>query len=96
MVVDSKPSAQESGPTKKEKKGPLKQKQAGNGSDSWRPSKIRRLLGELAMNSLLKQAGGDPKWLGEALSQLKGSQIDPKHHDQVYQALSHLAVRGGF
>jgi hypothetical protein len=93
LEADTKPSAKEAASSDDLKKGLARQKQAGNGNESWRPSKIRRLLGEVAMKSLLMTAGGDPKRLGEALSELKGGNIDPKQHDQVYQALNQLLVK---
>ena len=46
------------------------------------------------MNRLLTMAGGDPKRLREALSQLKSSKLDPKQQDQVYQALDTMLSGG--
>jgi hypothetical protein len=69
-------------------KGLCKQKQTVNENDMWRPSKVRKLLGEFAMNKLLTMAGGDPKRLREALAQLKCSNFDPKQQNQVYHAVN--------
>ena len=94
LDMDCKPSATGNTGSDAQTKGLSKQKPVVNGSESWRPSKIRRLLGELSMNKLLIRAGGDPKRLSEALSQLKTSNVDPKQQDQVYQTLNCLLGRG--
>jgi len=70
----------------------LKQQPVVNANDSWRPSKIRKLLGPFAMNRLLMSARGDPKRLGEALLQFKMSKLDPKEQNQVFNTLKKLLV----
>ena len=94
LEQDSKPKAKGKVENDDQTQWLLKQQPVVNANDSWRASKIRKLLGPFTMNRLLMSAGGDPKRLGEALLQLQMSKIDPKQQNQVYHTLNKLLASG--